>query len=473
MNYLFSKYFEKLNEKSKDVAVVAEENGDFLVKTYEQLEQECVCIQNKIGFANQGECIGILINNRIEFVATFLAAVYCGYSIVAINNAASKEEKGKIINENNINKMLTISSNEDVFNDMDVIYVDKIEKFKGVLTKVETAAISIVSYTSGTSGKFSKGVKLSYENIICTVNNYRKIYNISEEDKMLVALPLWHNYGMIAGLCSALHIGCCILLLEKWDYRNFYKMVHDYKATIFPGSPYMYIDIVEKTTSSKGFSSLRICDSGGDTLPVDYINKFESITGAFITEGYGLTETSSLTHFNFSAKERKVGSIGKCVDNVSCKIMSLDGKEVQQNEWGLLHIKGEMLFCGYVNSDYNEIDQDGWFNTNDIARVDSEGYYYIAGRYSDIKSLDNTVYYNRLIENDVYKSNMVERVFISREKVNNLRLECYKIYVKLKRKNKIEDLQQYVKEYIDYVFIDKVIEVDAFSLTDTGKIKRT
>ena len=236
----------------------------------------------------------------------------------------------------------------------------------------------------------------------------------------------------------------------------------------------MYIDIINNNLDDIDLSSLRICDSGGDSLPIECIKKFEEKTKAVITEGYGLTETASLTHFNYSAKERKIGSLGKCVTNVQCKITDLEGNEVEKGKWGLLWVKGPMVFNGYVNNDEltNKVLKDDWFNTQDIVKVDNEGYYYIAGRLSDIQSYNENDITLREIENILYKFDGMKRVFVKKEFNKETDFYYYNIYAILKKEYDITSLYDYIKKNLNNIVVNNVEVLDKLPTTGTGKVKR-
>ena len=474
---LFSRYLEKLNNHDEECAVIYGDENKLYSKSYKEINGMIVSIIDKIGLAAEQERIGIVIDNNVHYLTSFLASVYCGYTVVGINPRAIYEEKKQIIDENEIKKILTTSEYKDEYKDTG-IFVDEIEEQAGYIAAVERmdTGACIISYTSGTSGNRSKGVILTNHNILSVSKQYQKIYGTSDSDNIMTFLPCWHNYGMIACLCNALYSCCKISIIKKWNIEAFGKVMREYKPTVFPGSPYMYIDIIANKDVLKNieFDSLRICDSGGDSLPIGCINDFEKLSGAVITEGYGLTETSSLTHFNRSASQRRIGSIGNAVDGIECQIRDIDGNILGENEWGLLWIRGDMVFDGYIDSSLNEavFDSDGWFNTKDIVRVDDQGYYFIAGRLSDLKVISKDVEINRKIENSLFQSQMVEKLFIKTNHSEGLCLNSYELYIKGNAKFNELEMYDYISKNLYNIAIDKVNFVDEIELTDTGKVKR-
>jgi long-chain acyl-CoA synthetase len=235
----------------------------------------------------------------------------------------------------------------------------------------------------------------------------------------------------------------------------------------------MYIDIINKSNHYVKLTSLRVCDSGGDSLPIECIKKFEKKTNAIITEGYGLTETASLTHFNISARERKPGSLGKPVREVECKIMDLDNNELPMNQWGLLWVKGPMVFNGYVGNDEltDQVLFKGWFNTNDVVKMDENGFYYIAGRLSDIQSLSIKETDVREIENIFYKFDGINRVHVQKRIQENSEFAVYDILAELKEGYSETEVYDYIGTY-KHIIVNHLKIVKTMPTTSTGKIKR-
>lgn len=210
-------------------------------------------------------------------------------------------------------------------------------------------------------------------------------------------------------------------------------------------------------------------------IGIHHIKKFEKLTGAIITEGYGLTETTSLTHFNYSAAERKVGSLGKCVSDTECKILNLSGNELPNNKWGLLWIKGPMVFKGYVNvkpEDTPNLTSDGWFNTNDVVKRDNDGFYFFAGRFTDLQMINDSDVKYRDLENKLYKFEGMKRVYVKCNKNEIGNFPYFDIIAELKEGYIIEDLYDYINLKLKDFVINNVKIIEKLPTTGTGKVKR-
>lgn len=475
----FNKFIKDESQKEKCFAIFSDKSKEEKF-TYEDIAKTVLYFRNIIGTNNFYKRIGICIENSIDFVKGFMGILLNGYTVVGIDPLITKEGMEKIIKDNFLDCIFVnsktdiskIKNVEIVSTDIDLSGIEYNSDFKEIDSNLDD--IIVISHTSGTSGKFSKGVKVSNSNISFVSEEYNKVYKMDENSKIITVLPLWHNYAMFACLTNAMMGNAQIIIMDKWNLDNFLYINKTCKPDIFPGSPYMYIDIINADLDKIDISTLRVCDSGGDSLPIECIKKFEEKTNATITEGYGLTETISLTHFNYSARERKVGSLGKCVTDVECKITDLQGNEIGKNKWGLLWIKGPMVFKGYVNNDEltKEVLKDGWFNTGDIVREDNDEYYYIAGRLSDMKTYKENDITLRDIENTLYKFPGMKRNFIKKKYNKEADFSSYDVYAILKKGYDETQLLDYIKANLNQIVVDSVKIVEVLPTTGTGKIKR-
>lgn len=430
------------------------------------------------------EKIGILIENSNSFVKAFYGIGINNRIAVAVNPSISLEELNDIIEKNNLDTIIASDELKDKAfksNISKVIEIDKIRLDKesdeiqfNTLNR-KSSDVFVISYTSGTSGKFSKGVELTFENVTFVSEEYKKVYGLSKDSSIIAVLPFWHNFSMFACLTSSIVSCAKLVIMKEWDSQLFLKINDRLKPTVFPGSPYMYIDLINNNSDKlKKLTNLKVCDSGGDSLPIECIYRFEEATNAVITEGYGLTETTSLTHFNYSASQRQVGSLGKAVTNVECKILDSNGKEVNNGEWGILWIKGPMVFKDYVGLPEvsKSVRKNGWFDTGDIVKVDDNGFYYLAGRLSDLMEISDDDSKLRSLENSLYKYNGLKRVYVKSNYNSVEKFHFFDVVVELKSNYTIQDLYDFINLNLKGYVINSVTAVDKLPTTGTGKIKR-
>jgi long-chain acyl-CoA synthetase len=212
------------------------------------------------------------------------------------------------------------------------------------------------------------------------------------------------------------------VLMPRFELEPTLKVIQKEKPTLFPGVPRLYIAINEgKETPKYDLSSIRACFSGAAPLPMAVAEKFESITGSRIVEGYGLTETSPITHGNPIAGTRKPGSIGLPVPDTDCRIVDLEDwtKEVEPDKDGELIIAGPQIMQGYFNRP-EETDgmiktaQDGtrWLLTGDIAKVDEEGYFYIVDRKKDMIIVSGFKVFPTDVEQVLYSHPKIQKAVV-------------------------------------------------------------
>ena len=224
--------------------------------------------------------------------------------------------------------------------------------------------------------------------------------------------------------------------------------------------------------------SIKGCFSGSAPLPIEVIRDFEARTGAIIVEGYGLTETTPVTHVNpFNKEKRKIGSIGLPVSDTECRIVSLEDGETDlpAGQEGELLIRGPQVMKGYRNMP-GETDavltKDGWLHTGDIAKMDEQGYFYIVDRKKDLIICGGYNVYPRDIEEVFYEHPKVQEacsIGIPH------RGEAVKVFVVLKQGGKatVEELMEHCKKRLATYKLPSEIEFrDELPKSNVGKILR-
>lgn len=207
-----------------------------------------------------------------------------------------------------------------------------------------------------------------------------------------MAIPLFHVYGMVAGMNMAIITGAAMIMIPNpRDMEDVLTSVQKFKATIFPGVPTMYNAINNNPDVLAGkykLNTIKACISGSAPLMRETKDKFEALTGGKLFEGYGLSEAPTATHCNPLFGENRAGSIGLPMPDVDAKIISLDDgvTEMPVGEIGELVIKGPQVMKGYHNMPTETANtlREGWLYTGDIARTDEDGYFYIVDRKKEL-----------------------------------------------------------------------------------------
>lgn len=258
-------------------------------------------------------------------------------------------------------------------------------------TKVTMDDVAMYQYTGGTTG-VSKGVMLTHRNISYQVQQLEAWFPAFEKDKetMLGALPFFHVFGMSTSMNFAIKMGWGNVLVPKPQPGPLLEAISKFKVSFAPLVPTMYIGMLDHPNMEKtDLSSIKGCFSGSAPLPVDVINNFQKKTGGVIVEGFGLTESTPVTHINPFHGKRVVGSIGLPISDTVCKIVDLEdnARQMPIGEPGELLIKGPQVMKGYLNrpdDTAKTITEDGFLCTGDVARMDENGYFYIVDRIKDM-----------------------------------------------------------------------------------------
>ena len=287
-------------------------------------------------------------------------------------------------------------------------------------TEVSSEDLAAILYTSGTTDE-PKGVRLTHANLVANALQTRHwIPDLRYgQETFLSVLPLTHSYGMTTAMNIPIAMGATIVLLPVFELKQVLQHIKQFKPTIFPGVPSIYMAINQApNVRSYGLSSIKACISGAAPLPVEVQEAFEKLTQGRLVEGYGLTEASPVTHANPLEGLRKVGSIGIPVPNTDAKIVDLvTGEDVPADQIGELLVKGPQVMQGYWAQDDDEPDHesvlsDGWLRTGDVAAMDTDGYFQIISRKRDTIMAGNYSVYPRDVEEVLYENSKVMEVAV-------------------------------------------------------------
>ncbi len=253
--------------------------------------------------------------------------------------------------------------------------------------------VALFQYTGGTTG-LPKAAMLTHRNLISNVTMVDAWVKDGKPgaETIMAAIPFFHVYGMTTALLYGVLLGARIVTVPNpRPISTVMEIIAKERCTIFPGVPAMYIGIINhKDVASYDLKSIKVCVSGSAPLPLQVQTQFEQITGGRLVEGYGLSETSPLTHGNPVRGKRKVGSIGVPFPDTDAKIIDLEtgvSLPFDGASQGELCVRGPQVMKGYWNRPEETlatIDADGWLHTGDICTVDAEGYFFVVDRKKDM-----------------------------------------------------------------------------------------
>lgn len=311
----------------------------------------------------QDDRVCVQLANCVEMIDLYLACVKLGVIFVPVNILYRDREVSHIVNDAEPKLFVTEPRPSGSGQTPQYPPLDG-----------DTPAALV--YTSGTTGT-SKGAILTHNNFAANALNLLTCWQITDRDRFLLALPLFHVHALGNGLHCWLISGCRMRLLERFEHQTATQQFLDFRPTLFFGVPTMYVRLLETDPEAarKIGTTMRLFVSGSAPLPAHVLEEFRGLFGHTILERYGMTETM-MNISNPYAGERRPGSVG----------LPLPGISVRLSESGEILLKGPNVFAGYWRREEATRDAfvNGWFRTGDIATRSEDGYYTLCGRKSDL-----------------------------------------------------------------------------------------
>ncbi|TFB24975.1 long-chain-fatty-acid--CoA ligase [Filobacillus milosensis] len=339
--------------------------------------------------------------------------------------------------------------------------------------------LALLQYTGGTTG-YPKGVMLTHRNLVANTQMSSKWIFRAEYGKetVLGILPFFHVYGMTAVMNLSVMMAQKMILVPKFDVDTVLKLIDKQKPTLFPGAPTIYIGLLNHPKiSNYDLSSIEACLSGSAPLPVEVQQQFEKVTGGKLVEGYGLTESSPVTHSNLIYENRRAGTIGLPWPDTDSKVFKPETlEEMPVGEVGEIAVKGPQIMKGYWNRPEETANtiKDGWLLTGDMGYMDEDGYFYVVDRKKDMIIAGGFNIYPREVEEVLYEHEAISEAVVAGIP-DPYRGETVKAYIVLKDGKSLteEELDQYCRENLAAFKVPKLYEFrKELPKTAVGKILR-
>jgi long-chain acyl-CoA synthetase len=277
------------------------------------------------------------------------------------------------------------------------------------LSLPEPGDLAVLQYTGGTTG-IPKGAMLTHANLMANVaqiNAWLRPVRYGQE-RLVGLLPFSHSFGLTACLNWPMSQGAQIIVLPRFEINGFLKVMQKYRPTMLPGVPTLFVALINDPRLAKlDLSSLWACISGSAPLPQEVRDRFESLSGCTMLEGYGLTEAGPVTHLNPVQGKRPAGSVGIPLPGTEAKVVDQETgtRELPPGEVGELIIRGPQVMPAYWRN-LRETDlvlRNGWLYTGDLARMEADGYFYIVERKKDLIIAGGYKIYPREVEEVLYQ----------------------------------------------------------------------
>jgi len=387
----------------------------------------------------KGDRVGIIIPNTPQFVIVYFAILKLGAIVVANNPLYSAREIEHQVNDAGVEVMIVMSNYYKITKQVqpkskihtvvvtnikeslppvlaflfgltkekkggfrveleqgDIWLKDLIERHKPEdrpQVEVGTDDVAIFQYSGGTTGVSKAAVDL-HRNLVADTLMIRHWMPdcVDGKEVVLMAIPLFHVYGMVAGMCFAMRAAASMVMIPNpRDIKDVLENLQKYKASIYPGVPTMYNAInnhPDVKAKKYNLSSIKACISGSAPLMRETKDRFEALTGGKLVEGFGMSETPTASHCNPLYGKNPPGSIGVPLPDMDARIISLEDETtiLPPGEVGELVVKGPIVMKGYHNMPTETANalRDGWLYTGDIAKMDEEGFFYIVDRKKEL-----------------------------------------------------------------------------------------
>jgi len=251
----------------------------------------------------------------------------------------------------------------------------------------EPGDIGLILPTSGTTSR-SKLVPLTHLNFCAAADNTRAALGLTEYDRCLNVMPLFHGHGLVAGVVASILAGATVMCTPNFDPVKFFAWMDEFCPTWFTAVPTIHHAIISEAQRHQEIIShtpLRFIRSASAPLPMPLMEELERVFKVFVTESYGLSEALQLTNTPLDLQKRKVGSLG-VPGNSEIAIMDQTGKFLEPGEAGEIVCRGPVVMAAYLNDSGKSEScfTDGWFRTGDIGYLDADGYLYMTGRFKEI-----------------------------------------------------------------------------------------
>ncbi len=363
-----------------------------------------------------GDRVAIMLPNVPSFVVWYYAALRIGGVALSISTRSVADEVSFVISDSGARALVTdstaLAAVSTALESSDIAVLEVTEDAsqcdgKPLPTDLPGSSAwvdakpddpALILYTSGTTG-VPKGATLSHSNVRSNVHAFNHLCDMRAEDRILLAVPLFHCFGQNALLNSALNVGAKLVLQRSFDLLESKQLIATEQVTQLYGVPTMF-QLFHESCVPSDLASVRYCFSAAAPLPLQISERWLDKFGMPINEGYGLTETSPFASYNHHLKYL-AGSIGTPIDNVQMRIVDSEtGEPCPADELGEIAIRGPNVMLGYWNrpDETAEVLRDGWFHSGDIGKQDIDGFFYIVDRLKDMIAVGGLKVYPAEVE---------------------------------------------------------------------------
>ena len=347
----------------------------------------------------------------VDLVVAHVAALRLGLIVVPVNGAYQQAELAHIVGDADpraavVDKPEWVRWLAELAPEMTVVSprLDLEEATAPSLDQLSSGDPALLGYTSGTTG-VPKGAVLTHGNLLAGAESVRIAWRWTPDDRLVLALPLFHMHGLGVGLHGTLLTGASAVLLDGFSPDAVLDAAQAHNATLFFGVPTMYTRLAQSPRVGE-LASLRLCVAGSAPLSADLHRRLEEAAGVRVLERYGMTETIMLVSNPYD-EERRAGTVGFPLPGVELRLAPDSGEVL---------VRGPNVFAGYwrrPDATEEAFDQDRWFRTGDLGEFDQAGYLKLRGRAKELVISGGLNVYPREVEDALRSHPEVDDVAIT------------------------------------------------------------
>ncbi|HEY4630990.1 MAG TPA: long-chain fatty acid--CoA ligase [Blastococcus sp.] len=444
---------------------------------------------------HRGDTLAIQLPNLPEFVFAYFGALKAGVTVVPLNPLLKAPEVAYHLQDSGARLLVTF----DAFageaakgaaeaDDARVFVVGSPVKGTspfddlygaedgGDVEPMNSDDTAVIIYTSGTTGR-PKGAELTHFQMYMAATVAADTFGYRTDDVSMAVLPLFHVFGLSSVMNCAIRSGATLVLVPRFEVGAVLDAIEQHRVTVFCGVPTMFVALLHADLTGRDVSSLRVCVSGGASIPGEVLKGFEAVyPGAPVLEGYGLSETCALATFNRSAEDRRVMSIGKRMWGVEIRVVDSHDHELSTgpDSVGEIVLRGHNVMKGYRGRPEatEEAMRGGWFHTGDLGYQDEDGFFYIVDRKKDLVIRGGFNVYPREIEEVLHEHPAVREAAVIGRPDARLGEEVV-AFIALKKGTPAtpEEVISFCKERLAaYKYPREVVVLDELPKGSTGKV---
>ena len=372
---------------------------------------------------DRGDRVGLQLGNTPDFPVAYFGALRAGLVAVPVNTGYTRPELAHALSDSGARALVTIRSQAETAQELRA-ELPALEHV--LLAGTDTAPagtttfdalvdggraagpvpsvgagedLAVVLYTSGTSGR-PRGAMLPHRSLLANLDQGAQIDPpvVTADDVVLLVLPLFHVYGLNAGLGAVARHGATGVLCERFDPVETLAEIRRSGVTSVLGAPPMYVAWSMLPDVQEAFASVRLALSGAAPLPPAVLHRMLDATGHHVFEGYGLTETAPVLTSTLMSEVAKPASIGRPIPGIELKLVDESGAVVEEGDPGEIVVRGANVFLGYWPDASEGPDADGWFATGDVALMDQDGDLQLVDRRREMVLVSGFNVYPREVE---------------------------------------------------------------------------